>query len=141
MENSIRLHLKILAPVSSVWEILLDPNLTKEWAYPFHAGTWIEADWKKGGLVIWKDAKGHIGAKGVVSAFERNQLIEISYFDEVDLDSPVPTGRYKEIFTMSFLENKTLLSVEAGPLDQESISRLTPLWHSALDIIRQLAEK
>lgn len=140
MEKSLKLHRKIMASASRVWEVLLDPNLTKEWAYPFHPGTWVEADWKKGGLVIWKANEGQIGAKGIVSAIERNQLIEISYFDEINMAPPSPTGRYKETFTLSSLENKTLLVLEAGPFDEDNITRQSPKWEQALGIIQNLAE-
>ena len=140
MENSIKQHRKIMASASRVWEVLLDPNLTKEWAYPFYPGTWVEADWKKGGLVIWKAGEGQIGAKGIVTAIERNQLIEISYFDEIDMEPAGPTGKYKETFTLSSIENKTLLSVEAGPLDRDNITKHSPMWEQALEIIQQLAE-
>ena len=38
-----------------VWNVLVDPELTKKWASHFSEGTYVETDWKKGSLVVWKD--------------------------------------------------------------------------------------
>lgn len=136
----IKTSIKIMAPSFKVWEVLLDPLHTQQWGSAFSEGAWVEADWKKGGLLIWKDRTGDIGAKGIVQALERNRLIEIAYFDEVNSQPPPPTGAYKEILKLSSLENKSLLTIEAGPLTQESIQKQERAWEDALERIKRLAE-
>jgi len=143
MENvkSIKTKKKILAPVGIVWEVLLDPLFTQKWAAAFCEGTWVEAEWKKGGLVVWKDREANISAKGIVRAIERNQLIQVAYFDEVHIDDvSVPTGKYTETYTLSSIEGKTLLAIEAGPLSEEEVRDHEPLWEKALENLKSLAE-
>jgi len=130
-----------MAPVGIVWEVLLDPVFTQQWAAAFSEGTWVEAEWKKGGLVIWKDRDGNEGAKGIVRALERNHMIQVAYFDEVDIDDAnTPTGKYKETFTLSSIESKTLLAIEAGPLSEKDADEHELLWEKALEIIKSMAE-
>ena len=140
-QKSIVTKKKIIAPVGIVWEVLLDPVFTQQWGNAFSDGVWVEAEWKKGGLVLWKDKDGNIGAKGIVRAIERNQMIQIEYFDEVDIeDVNTATGNYKETFTLSSIEGKTLLSIEAGPLTEIDAEQHGPLWEKALEKIKSLAE-
>ncbi|WP_143960841.1 SRPBCC family protein [Litoribacter populi] len=134
-------HLKIQAPVSTVWEVLLDPSLIPQWAAPFGEGIWIEADWKKGGLVAWKDKSGKIIASGIVMAIDRNRLVEIGFFDEPQAHPNSTLGSYREQYLLDSTENKTLLSISAGPVPSESLKEFTATWKKALEIIKTISEK
>jgi uncharacterized protein YndB with AHSA1/START domain len=138
--NTIKVHRKILAPVATVWEVLLDPGYVQQWAATFSEGTWIEADWRKGGLVVWKDAQGNIAAKGLVLAFERNTLLEVGFFDDAQGDSKTAIGEYKEKYILDSTENKTLLTITAGPLPEPHYSEHSRLWEAAIDKIKSTAE-
>ena len=138
---NIKTKKKILAAVGIVWEVLLDPTYTQQWVSAFSEGEWIEAEWKKGGLVIWKDKNGEVTAKGIVRALERNQLIQVDYFDDKDLnDTNTQTGKYQEIFNLFSIEGKTLLVIEAGPLSEKDAKDHEVLWDKALEKIKSLAE-
>jgi len=138
--KTIKVHRKIHSPVAKVWEVLIDPSYVQQWASSFSEGTWMEADWRKGGLVVWKDAQGNIGAKGLVLAFERNTLLEVGFFDDVQGDSKTAVGQYKESYTLESTEDKTLLAVTAGPLPQEYYDEHAPLWEKAIDNIKSISE-
>ncbi|MBS9525422.1 SRPBCC domain-containing protein [Litoribacter ruber] len=133
-------HLKIQAPVASVWEVLLDPSFIPQWAKSFGEGIWVDAEWKKGGLVSWKNKAGEIIAKGIVLALERNTLIKVGYFDEAHAHPTSALGDYREEYQLESGQHKTLLTITAGPLPQDTIQQMTGIWKDALNSIKALAE-
>ena len=131
----------VTASASKVWEVLIDPTLIKQWGNAFSEGTYVETDWSLGSEVVWKDAEGVVGAKGIVEINQKASLLKVAFYDEIDSKPPTPTGEYSEIFRLSERGDKTLLTIEAGPLEEKFISMHSPLWEKAVLKIKALAEE
>lgn len=138
---SIEKEIRILSPAYKVWEVLTSPIYTKQWANAFSEGTYVETNWEKDSPVIWKDKDGYVGAKGIVVDNEKYQLLKIAFYDDVNADETSPLGEYHETYSLKASEGVTLLSIEAGPLSEKDFPAHTPLWDSALQHIKLLAEK
>lgn len=142
VENeTIRRTLELNAPVSKVWDIMINHDNIKQWASAFYPGTYVDTDWKVGSGVSWKTPDGSVGAKGIVVANETAQLLKVSYFDDVNMSPPAETGKYSEVYSFKEEGGKTVLSIEAGPLPAEHASKHAPLWDNALQKVKELAEK
>ena len=140
MSEVINKQAVIQASASRVWEVLWNDYYTKQWADAFSEGTYVETDWKTGSEVVWKDATHGTGARGIVITHEPSALLEVAYFDDVDSNDPLPEKPYTEFYKVSEQGSATVISIEAGPLEEEHISEHATLWDKALSKIKALAE-
>lgn len=133
--------IEINAPASKVWEVLITPDLVREWISAFGEGTYAESDWNVGSEIAWKDNEGNIGAKGIITVMEPEKKLKADYYDEVNMSPPDPLGKYSEVYLLSGDNNVTTLSIKAGPLDEKYTRMCTPMWDGAVQNIKKVAEE
>lgn len=121
-----------------VWDVLTKAEHNRQWANEFSEGTYVETDWKQGADVIWKDKDGNIGASGRVDANEGKSLITVAFPDDTGADDALSV--YYESYRLAEKDDKTILSIEAGPLRQKHYEMHEPLWDKALAKIKEVAE-
>lgn len=137
---SITKTIEIDASKSKVWAILTDNTKVKEWANAFSEGTYIETDWQKGSQVLWKHASGDVGAKGTIITNDKDEKLQIQYYDDADAGTDATLGMYHEVYALTELGGKTILTINAGPLQQMYYSGHEPLWVNAIAGIKHAAE-
>src|SRR5690606_38723870 len=120
-KGTIKKMITINAALQDVWETITDPEKVKLWAKAFSEGTTVKTDWKIGSEVVWTDGEGNVGAKGIVVKNEQSRILQVNFFDDVNSQSPEPTGDYSEVYNLSGKNNTTLLSISAGPLPIEHL--------------------
>lgn len=140
-ESFIEKSIFINAPASAVWHTLTDDHAMRKWTNAFSSGAYAECDWIPGSEIIWRDRKGNIGARGIVVNSDAGRQLQIAYYDEDDIAGASLPGKYSETFHLTAENNGTTLSVFAGELDDEIISKHEPLWQKALISIKQIAER
>lgn len=129
----------ILAPSDIIWDIVLNPN--NQWGKAFGEGAFADTDWKKGSQVIWTDADGDIGAKGIVVKHENQSSLEVNMYDDVNAMPGDHPGEYFEKYHLSGDRQTHVLTIEAGPLSRKYIDMHAGMWDRAAEIIKELAEK
>lgn len=138
--GTIKRSIEINAPAAKVWDVLVNPDYTKQWASEFSDGTYVETDWQKGSDVVWKTKEGTVGAKGIVQINNANALLKVAFYDDVDASPATPVGPYSEIYALSPTGDQTILAVESGPLSLKDNLAHAPLWDKAIEKIKRLAE-
>lgn len=139
--DSIRTTTQVKAGKEKIWDILTDPQYTKQWASAFSPGTYVETDWQEGSEVVWKDATGDVGAKGIVTTHVPNSQLIVSFYDDVNAWKGDPLGEYAERYSVSEKDGVTTLNFEAGPLPLKYVKSHSVLWDKAIKIIEELAQK
>jgi uncharacterized protein YndB with AHSA1/START domain len=129
------------ASPEKVWNVLMTPDLIRQWAAAFHEGTYVETDWKKGSPVLWKDKDGDVGAHGVVVINNPNMLLKVDFYDDVNARPPATTGEYSETYILQPLDGKTELTIYSGLLSVKNTKAHSPLWDKAIALIKEIAEK
>ena len=138
--TSIKRSIEINASALKVWQVLVNTDYIKQWASAFSEGTYVETDWKKGSEVLWKTKEGEVGAKGVVEINDAASLLKVVFYEDTNSDRSATPGPYSEVYSLSGSENKTILSVEAGPLSFKDNAVHAPLWDKAIAKIKTLSE-
>src|SRR5690606_21443192 len=105
----IKEEITINASNEKVWEVLLDSGKVNSWANAFSEGAHVETTWNQGAAVVWKDAAGDIGARGVVKEKIPASLLKVVYYDEIDAAETTPLGEYYESYALFSVEGKTQL--------------------------------
>ena len=139
--------IEINAPASKVWEVLIMPGYTAQWAPEFAGGAefHIESDWKPGSPVLWKDQHGNVIVEGNVTAVDPNKFLRFTVFD-VRGERPPVTEEDGITFELTGHIGKTTLRVLQGDFsvmpEGEKYHRLSAeVWDRVLPKIKELAEK
>lgn len=135
--TTIQKALEINAALSKVWDVLVKPEYNRQWAEAFFEGTYVETDWQKGSPVVWKTADGETAATGIVEENNHPTLLKLAYYDDGKNDEP---GEYRETYSLSGNNDKTVLLIESGPLSVKHAKAHTGLWEQAIAMIKSLAE-
>lgn len=139
-KTTIRREVAIKAPSMKVWNVLIDPSFTKQWAAQFSEGVYVETDWQKDSDVVWKDKEGNVGAKGKVMVNEAPSQLKVLFYDDANAASSTPLGTYAESYSINESEGETVLFVEAGPFVFQEADSFAPLWDKAVAKMKELAE-
>ena len=134
-ELVIEKSIEINAPASRAWEVLTDPDLTREWVKEW----WpefivLESDWVPGSFMHWKAAGGEI--EGKLIDIEPNKLLRYSFTMPQDIVT----------LTLDERGGQTLLSVTHGdfaekPDGEEYYQGALAGWGMSLPKIKELAER
>lgn len=140
----IRKEIELKAPVSAVWDVLTNPNLTEKYMF----GSRALSEWKPGCEIIWKGSiseAGVIEIKGKIIEIVPNKVLEYTCFwpgsELEDKPENYTTIRYE----LADHGDHTMLSISHGDFSKldygekrynESIAD----WDSILESIRHLAE-
>lgn len=136
----INTSIKIEASAETIWDVILSPN--NQWANAFGEGVVVETDWTIGSEVIWVDAAGDVGSRGVVKAHIKSKYLEIDMYEEVNPSPGSEPGEYAEKFTLKKSDDTGfVLVVEAGPLAKKYIDAHAPMWQKGLEMIKEHSER
>ncbi|HYF68433.1 MAG TPA: SRPBCC domain-containing protein [Ohtaekwangia sp.] len=138
--DNINLSVKIFASAERIWDVLLSPN--GQWGNAFGEGVLVKADWTIGSEVIWTDATGEVGARGVVKEHDKRKFLHIDMYDDVDPSPGSATGEYAEKYRLVQGEDAAyIFAIEAGPLSKKHMETHTIMWHKGLEVIKELSER
>jgi uncharacterized protein YndB with AHSA1/START domain len=139
-KTKVRKAIEISSSTTKVWDVLVQPSFTREWASQFSEGAYVETDWQKDSDVVWKDREGNIGAKGKVIINEAPHQLKVLFYDDPNADTHSLLGTYAESYTVTENNGKVVLSIEAGPLAYKEAESLSPLWDKGITKMKELAE-
>lgn len=134
--------IRINAPVSKVWKVLTDVNLTRHWIRLMWTGFLsLESDWKLGSEVLWKGVGEKTEFYGKVLSVKITKLLEYNFI----LNNPEISK--EEIITYELEKNDkyTILTISMGNFGDTPEHELCYLgaldgWKKALPKIKTLAE-
>ena len=134
--------IRINAPVSKVWKVLTDVNLTRHWIRLMWTGFLsLESDWKLGSEVLWKGVGEKTEFYGKVLSVKITKLLEYNFI----LNNPEISK--EEIITYELEKNDkyTILTISMGNFGVTSehelcYPRALDGWKKALPTIKTLAE-
>jgi len=133
-------QITISAAAEAIWDILLHP--ADQWGKAFGEGSFVKTDWQTGSEVIWTDASGDIGARGMVKAHRPQEYLQVDMYDELNPAADAQTGEYSEVYRLVKAESGAYeLRIESGPLAKKYIPQHEKMWDQALEIIKDLSEK
>ena len=137
------------APASTVWRVLTTPEFTQQWSGFFGATGPIDAEWKVGGRVLWKNADGQVYVSGTVIALEQDRLLKFAV--RATNKAMQPTSGLDEdditqTYALSEHEGRTTLSISHGDFSKlangEQIRpNAAAVWDRVLPKIKELAEQ
>ncbi|HSB56379.1 MAG TPA: SRPBCC domain-containing protein [Nitrosopumilaceae archaeon] len=142
-ELIVKKQIKINSSSSKVWEVLINPELTKQYMF----GCEIVSDWKVGSPVIWKGAAdGKVYVKGTLLAIVTEKFLQFTVFDPNMGIEDIPSNYSTVTFGLSSENSQTILSVSQGDFTklEEGEKRYNDTvtgWDSVLPKIKDLAEK
>jgi uncharacterized protein YndB with AHSA1/START domain len=138
---SIKFTVAVNASPIKMWDVLVNPAYSKQWAKEFSEGALVKTDWKEGSEVLWLTKSGDIGAKGVVLINKPACLLKIGFYDDIKMTPPSLPGEYSETYSLAEQNGQTIFSLEGGPLPVKEYSTHLPLWKKAVEKMKALAEE
>lgn len=139
-ESSLSKSIEIEAAPEQIWEVITTPTRVRQWAKAFMEGTYAESDFQQGSIITWYTGDGEVAAKGIVTLKDKPSILELSYFDDPTQAAPASLDKYQEIFKLKTNGNKTVLTIEAGPLAVKYTNMHDPMWQKALELIKEVVE-
>jgi uncharacterized protein YndB with AHSA1/START domain len=136
-ELTIEKSVEINAPAAKVWEVLVNPALSRQWIEQFWPGFGtLESNWKTGSVMRWKTTDGEIDLEGQVLAIEPERMLRYSFTMPEDVVT----------FTLEEQNGQTVLSVTHGdfskkPDAEECYAGALAGWAMNLPKIKELAEQ
>ncbi len=136
----------IMAPVETVWNVMLEPETYKVWAAEFAQDTYYEGSWDKGSKIRFVIPSGD----GMLSEIVENNLHEFISIKHIgmiingfeDTESPEVkkwTPSYENYsFSISEKETKIIVDIDV-PDEYENF--FEEMWPKALTKLKQICEK
>jgi uncharacterized protein YndB with AHSA1/START domain len=138
----------INAPVSKVWDALVNPQQTKKYMF----GCEAVSDWKPGSPLLWKgvfDGKELVAVKGTVVSIQPEKYLE---YTTIDPNNPAIKDVAENYLTVTYdlkpVDGHTLLTVTQGDYAKvaDGQSRYNDTiagggWQSVLDQVKKLVEE
>lgn len=129
----------IKAGIGKIWHVLCHPDNT--WAAAFGTDTIVQTNWKQGSPIIWTDAKGDIGASGIILTRDENSKLEFQYYDDTKPAPGQAPGEYKEIFELTTDPGGSInLNLTIGPLSKKHLEPHGEMWTKAAELIKSYSE-
>lgn len=129
-ELFVRKEVTIHVPASKVWDVLVKQVYLKHWIKIFSEGMVINEDWQQGSKVEMTDDDGNIIYQGTITVFNPPLFLKIEF----------EGTKYSETLKLSPRKKGTLLSAQAGPLEETAYEEHTLVWDKGLQKIKELAE-
>jgi hypothetical protein len=148
-----KLNFSILidAPISKVWDTMLEDKTYREWTEAFTEGSYYKGDWSKGSKILFLGPNPETGKEGgMVSKIKDNKLhefISIEHLGEVyDGVEDTTSDRVKdwagalENYTFANKDCKTELVVDLD-INEEFKEMFEGMWPKALQKLKSLCEE
>jgi uncharacterized protein YndB with AHSA1/START domain len=129
----------INAPLSKVWDALVNPVLIKQYLF----GTEAVSDWKAGSSIVftgtWK-GKAYVH-KGVVLRMEPGKILQHTNWSSLSGIPDVPENYYIVTYELSTINSQTLLSVTQDRIatEEERVGS-EKNWQGVLSTLKNLLE-
>ena len=148
--SKLNFSIVIDAPISKVWDTMLEDKTYRIWTEAFMPGSYYKGDWNKGSKILFlgPGADGKIG--GMVSRIKDNRLYEfisIEHLGEViDGVEDTTSDRVKdwagalENYTFIDKNGKTDLVVDMD-INAEYKEMFEGMWPKALQKLKELCEE
>lgn len=138
----------IEAPVSSVWDALINPEQTKKYMF----GCETVSDWKIGSPLLWRgnyEGEDMVFVKGKIVDIQPEKLLSYTTIDPNNPDVPdIPENYLTVTYTLTEKDGKTTLDISQGDYStvEDGEKRYADTvegggWSSILEAIKMLLEK
>lgn len=129
----------IHAPVSAVWDALVDPEKIKQYMF----GTNVVSDWREGGPIVWKgewNGKAYED-KGVIQRLTPERLLQYSHFSPLAGLPDKPENYHTVTIELSSNggETKVALSQDNNATEEER-ENSEKNWAMMLEGLKKLLE-
>ena len=130
----------IEAPVATVWQALLDPNMIKQFMFSTEA----VSDWREGSGIVWKgtwEGKPYED-KGVILKIEPEHLLQYTHFSPLSGQQDVPENYHTMTYELAAEGSGTKLSLsQDGNETEQEKEHSEKMWLSMLESIKKLLEQ
>ncbi|GJM28493.1 MAG: ATPase [Cyclobacteriaceae bacterium] len=118
----------INAPVSTVWDALINPELTKQYMF----GCEAKCSWKVGDPIEWIGSEdGVVYVKGSLVTFEPNKRFAFTVFDPHGSYADIPENYLTATYTLTPEGGNTHLNVIQG--DYEKVAEGNKRYQDTMD--------
>lgn len=133
MENRvIEKTIEIKAPISKVWRVFADSEITKQ------MGGYYATDWEIGSFFGFTKTDGNIATSGILLEYQQELLIKHSLFEPNSKTvMAVLTYEFQEKDGHTFLAGREELT---QPLDKAAFEDASTGWELALKAVKEIAE-
>jgi len=142
MKNTLiaKAHITINAPVASVWNALVNPEMIKQYMF----GTNAISDWKEGSPIVWKgewEGKQYED-KGIIIQLRPESMLQYSHFSPLTGQADVPANYHTITIELSPDDKNTLLSLsQDNNATEEDREHSEKMWGMTLTGIKQILEQ
>ena len=146
MQLIVRDEIVFKAPKSKVWDMLINPSITKQYMY----GTEVLSDWGIGDPVLWKgkteSGEDIIHVKGEVVRYDPENEVAFTMFDPNSDIEDIPENYVELSYTLEEVEEGTKLTITQGDYATvaQGESRMADSakgWGMVLPLMKEIAEK
>ena len=135
-----KVSVNINAPVSKVWQALVDPALIKQYLF----GTDAESDWKKGSSIIYNgvwQGKPYTD-KGIIVEIIPEKLLHTTYYSPLSGKEDKPENYNNVITELKSGNDFTTVTISQDNIkDEAELKHMEQNWGTVLDGMKKLLEK
>ena len=133
-------HITISAPIATVWDALVNPEMIKQYLF----GTNAVSDWKEGSPIVWKgewEGKPYED-KGVILQLKSERMLQYSHFNPLSGQADVPAHYHTVTIELSTEEKGTLLLLsQDNNSTEEDREHSEKMWAMMLTGIKKVLEQ
>ncbi len=130
----------VKAPVSIVWEALVNPEIVKEYMF----GTQVNSEWEEGSTITWKgewQGKG-FEDQGKIEVLEPEKKLQYTHLSARTGPDDEADNYHTVTFTLSERENDVLVSLEQdNNKTEEARDHSIRNWNMMLQSMKELLEE
>lgn len=135
-----RASITINAPVTKVWDALVEPEAIKQYMF----GTNVVTDWRVGSPITWKgEWQGkQYEDKGVILRFEPPRVLQYSHFSPLSGLSDKPENYHTVTIELSGEGHQTSVSLsQDNNATEEARKHSEKMWGMMLTALKQFLEQ
>jgi uncharacterized protein YndB with AHSA1/START domain len=129
----------INAPISKVWEALINPKYIKDYLF----GTEAKSDWKKGSPITFRgewEGKSYED-KGTITDIEKEKFIRYTYWSSMSGKEDIPENYANVSYELKPVGTATELTIiHDGNESEKSRDHSESNWGHVLDNLKKLLE-
>lgn len=128
------------APVSRVWQALVDPEQIKVYMF----GTHTESDWKKGSTITYSgewNGKAYKDSGTIVDIIPEQKL-HTTYFSSMSGKEDKPENYANVIYEVEPEDGKTKFTITQDNIaDEAQLEHMAQNWGMVMDSLKKLVEQ
>ncbi len=135
-----RASIMINAPVSKVWQALVNPDVIKQYMF----GTNVISEWKEGSPIFWiGEWKGKsYEDKGTVLKLEKGRMLQYSHFSPLTGKPDLPENYHTVTIELSADGAQTIVSLsQDNNATEQAREHSEKNWRMMLEGLKKLLEK